>query len=218
VERRPGGLSSRKHPLSARALLCVLLSGLALPAAAHHGARGGHAEQTLFASQLAEADASRERVLSHAKGSHRAERSFVAHALSVADGDSFEARRADGKKIRIRLAGIDAPEKSQPWANKSREKLREFLGRHELEVRALKTDPWGRYVAVVTAGDGDASLAMLAAGLAWHFERYDSDLTPALRKRYAEAAAAAQAERAGLWRDDDPEPPWEFRRRSRNRR
>jgi endonuclease YncB( thermonuclease family) len=216
--RPADALPPRKNLLLTRALLCLLLAGTALPAAAHHGVLEGHPDQALFPARVADAGAGRERAQLHAKASRQTERTFVARALSIADGDSFEARSADGKKIRIRLAGIDAPEKSQPWANKSREKLREFLGRDEFEVRALKTDPYGRYVALVTAKGEDASLAMLDAGLAWHFERYDSDLTPALRKRYAEAAAAARAERAGLWRDDDPQPPWEFRRRSGNRR
>lgn len=139
----------------------------------------------------------------------------VARSISVDDGDSFVARRADGTKIRVRLAGIDAPEKSQPWANVARQKLRALLAERELVITPLKTDRWGRLVALVQAGGEDPALLMLEAGLAWHFTRYDRDLPVALRDRYARAEAEARSAPLGLWQASEPEPPWEFRRRQR---
>jgi endonuclease YncB( thermonuclease family) len=140
---------------------------------------------------------------------------FEARMLRVDDGDSLVVRGADGTTSRIRLAGIDAPEKSQPFANVAREKLPTLLGKRTLSIAAIKIDPWGRLVARVDAQDEDIALAMLDAGLAWHYARYDSDLPVALRERYAKAAALARQQRIGLWRTAKPEPPWEFRRRSR---
>lgn len=137
----------------------------------------------------------------------------LARILTVDDGDSFIARRHDGARIRVRLAGIDAPEKSQPWANRAREKLRGLLREGELRIEPIKTDRWGRFVANVEVEGKDVSLAMLEAGLAWHYARYDGDLSPQQARRYATAAAAAREAGAGLWRADDPEPPWQFRRR-----
>lgn len=139
----------------------------------------------------------------------------TARSISVDDGDSFVARRADGTKIRVRLAGIDAPEKSQPWANAARQKLRGLLHERELVITALKTDRWGRLVALVAADGEDPALAMLEAGLAWHFTRYDRDLPVASRERYARAESEARSARLGLWQANEPEAPWEFRRRQR---
>ena len=139
--------------------------------------------------------------------------SFKAATIAISDGDSFVVRGADGVRLRVRLAGIDAPERSQPYSAVARRHLDDLLGKRELVLAPIKIDPFGRLVAQVSVDGVDPALAMLEAGLAWHFARYDRDLPPALRVRYADAAALARRERVGLWRDDTPEPPWEFRRR-----
>ncbi|MFA7664652.1 MAG: thermonuclease family protein [Burkholderiaceae bacterium] len=142
-------------------------------------------------------------------------KAFAARSIGVDDGDSFSVRRQDGSRLRIRIAGIDAPERSQPWSDVARRQLRALLDGQPLWLTPIKTDPWGRLVARVDADGNDVALAMLEAGLAWHFIRYDGDLPPLLRKRYAQAAGAARTQRSGLWQARDPEPPWEFRRRAR---
>ncbi|NLD67460.1 MAG: thermonuclease family protein [Limnobacter sp.] len=139
---------------------------------------------------------------------------FRAATIAVSDGDSFVVRGADGARLRVRLAGIDAPEKSQPYSAVARRRLDALIGKREVVLAPIKIDPFGRLVAHVDVDGVDAALAMLEAGLAWHFARYDRDLSPELRLRYAGAAAIARRERLGLWRDDAPEPPWEFRRRN----
>lgn len=139
---------------------------------------------------------------------------IAAVAVGVDDGDSFVARKRDGAKIRVRIAGIDAPEKSQPWAAVARQRLRGLLVGREIRIKPLKTDPWGRYVALVEVDGEDLALAMIQDGLAWHFARYDRDLPPPLRPRYAQAEAQARERRAGLWQAPDPEPPWDFRKRN----
>lgn len=139
---------------------------------------------------------------------------IAAVAVGVDDGDSFVARKRDGAKIRVRIAGIDAPEKSQPWAAVARQRLRGLLVGREIRIKPLKTDPWGRYVALVEVDGEDLALAMIQDGLAWHFARYDRDLPSPLRPRYAQAEAQARERRAGLWQAPDPEPPWDFRKRN----
>jgi len=139
---------------------------------------------------------------------------IAAVAVGVDDGDSFVARKHDGAKIRVRIAGIDAPEKSQPWAAIARQRLRALLVGREVRIQPLKTDPWGRYVALVEVEGEDPALAMIEDGLAWHFARYDRDLPPALRPRYALAEAQARERGLGLWQAPDPEPPWAFRKRN----
>jgi len=133
----------------------------------------------------------------------------------VADGDSFTARLPDGRQLGIRIAGIDAPERDQPWADASRDHLEVLLARPGLRIDALKTDPFGRVVARVHAGSEDLGLLQVQAGLAWHFLRYAADQHPDERIAYARAEREARARRAGLWRDTAPVPPWQHRQRQR---
>ncbi|MEZ5660606.1 MAG: thermonuclease family protein [Burkholderiaceae bacterium] len=135
---------------------------------------------------------------------------------SVADGDSFEVRDASGRQWRIRMAGIDAPERSQPYGRWAGKRLAELLGDgSRLEISALKNDVYGRVVADVSVAGRDIGQAMLSAGAAWHFRRYANEQPADQRRRYADAERDARAARIGLWRDSRPEPPWDYRTRRR---
>ena len=147
---------------------------------------------------------------------------LAARTVRVQDGDSFIATRDDGTRITVRLSGIDAPERHQAFADRSRRHLRGLLDKQSLRIRVAKTDRFGRIVGevYVVNADGsatDAGFAQIAAGLAWYFGRYADDLPAALRDRYAQAEGRARETGAGLWRDPQPEPPWEFRRRGSGR-
>ncbi len=133
----------------------------------------------------------------------------------VYDGDSFRLRAADGRELGIRIAGIDAPERTQPFANVARRALRDAIDRREVRVEAIKVDAYQRVVGRVFVGGRDIGLEQLERGLAWHFTRYDADLAPAERERYALAQANARARQAGLWRQSDPLAPWLFRQHRR---
>lgn len=141
----------------------------------------------------------------------RARAQVEREVLSVSDGDSFAIRTPNDPRQRIRIAGIDAPEADQPFGDAARAHLSELLSRTPLRIEAVKTDPFGRLVANVYAGDTDVGLAMVEAGLAWHFKRYAKDQTAAQRARYAAAERRARAARAGLWAAPDPVPPWTYR-------
>lgn len=141
-------------------------------------------------------------------------------SLDVQDGDTFVLRDEAGRTLRIRVAGIDAPEKSQPWADRSRQHLRDLLRGQRLRVEPIKQDVFGRTVARVQvmradASAQDAAQAQLDAGLAWHFKRYKSDQTREEFVRYAQAERQARAASAGLWQDPAAEAPWVFRARQR---
>ena len=141
-----------------------------------------------------------------------------ARAVHVQDGDSFVATTNDGQRVTVRLSGIDAPERRQPYADRSRRHLRELLEKQSLRIRVAKTDRFGRivgevYVVQPDAQSVDAGLEQIAAGFAWYFRRYADDLPAALRDRYAQAETRARDSGTGLWRDPKPEPPWDFRRR-----
>ncbi len=142
--------------------------------------------------------------------------SLIGESIAVQDGDSFVLRTVDGRKLRIRIAGIDAPERGQPFADVSRRHLAQLLAGGQLRLQVSKTDVFGREVAQVSDAAGrDAGLAQLEAGLAWFFRRYASEQPPAQRRAYAQAEATARQARLGLWRDPKPLPPWDFRRGQR---
>lgn len=137
------------------------------------------------------------------------------HVVRVFDGDSLLLRLDDGETRGIRIAGIDAPEKGQPHADLARRALLEQLHGRDVRVDAIKTDRFDRLVGRVFVAGRDVGLAQLRAGLAWHFKRYDADLAPPVRRRYAQAEQRARLRGIGLWRDPAPLPPWEHRARMR---
>ncbi|MBP6817648.1 MAG: thermonuclease family protein [Burkholderiaceae bacterium] len=134
---------------------------------------------------------------------------------SIADGDSFTLIADDGRRIGVRVGGIDAPEKGQPHADQSRDNLVRLLARGALEIEPIKTDPYGRQVARVRAGGEDVGLSQIEAGLAWHFVRYAADQSPQERTRYAQAEREARQAGRGVWADPAPVAPWLHRRRKR---
>jgi endonuclease YncB( thermonuclease family) len=132
--------------------------------------------------------------------------------VRVFDGDSFEARRADGRRVEVRLFGIDAPERYQPWNRRSRSALRELVEGEAVSLRVVTVDRYDRIVAEVILPDGrSANAAQVEAGHAWVYRRYTDDAH--LIRLEEEARAAGR----GLWSLPTHEqvPPWEWRRQRR---
>lgn len=134
--------------------------------------------------------------------------SLTAKVIAVIDGDTIDILY-DGKPVRIRLAHIDCPEirKGQPF-NKAAKQLASALCFGQ-EVRVLNQgeyDRWGRLVAVIINNkDQNVNKEMLRAGLAWHYKKYSADTA------YASLEIKARQNRVGLWADEKPVPPWEWR-------
>lgn len=143
---------------------------------------------------------------------------FTAQVVRVADGDSITVLDAGKQQHRIRLAGIDAPERQQPFSQRSREHLAQLLAGQTVRVEPGKLDRYQRMVAKVFVQGQDASLAQLQAGLAWHYKDYEREQAREDRLAYARAEDAARAAGVGLWQDRQPLAPWEFRRRARESR
>ena len=136
--------------------------------------------------------------------------------VSIQDGDSFVARAGDGELLRIRIAGIDAPEKGQPYADVARQHLNDLIDGQTLHVEVIKDDPSGRKVANVYVDDRDIGLAQIEAGLAWHFKRYAADQRAPQRRAYARAEQRARDDRVGMWREPHLVEPWRYRRMERS--
>jgi endonuclease YncB( thermonuclease family) len=132
--------------------------------------------------------------------------------VRIADGDSFTvARSGSSATDEIRIHGIDAPERSQPWSRRAREALSERLFGKVVRIDPVERDRHGRLVAEVWADGASVGAAQVREGHAWVFRRYTR--SQALRALEAEAQAAKR----GLWSLPEPEriPPWEWRQRGR---
>ena len=131
--------------------------------------------------------------------------------IGVLDGDTIEVLDSSKHPRRIRLTGIDAPEKAQAFGQRAKEHLSDLVFGKHVEVVAGKTDKYGRTVGKVWVSGVDANLAQVAAGFAWHYKEYASEQSVADRALYAQAEEGARAAHAGLWRDPKPMAPWEWR-------
>jgi micrococcal nuclease len=138
--------------------------------------------------------------------------------VEIFDGDSFNLRSADpsarGAVIRVRIIGIDAPEKSQPYSQQAKLALEQMLTSGSIVLRPEKKDRFDRWLAYVEVNQTDIGLALIEGGWAWFFKRYRSDLSPELQAAYAQAEENARQQKLGLWAWQGPiEPPWKFRER-----
>ena len=133
-----------------------------------------------------------------------------AHVTRVRDGDSMEMRRGS-TTVRVRVFGVDAPERGQPWSSRARQFTAGLVGNREVVVRVKDRDRYGRTVGEVILTDGrNLGEELVRAGLAWHYRVFSND--PTLARLEADARAAGR----GLWSDPHPTPPWEFRRAIRD--
>jgi endonuclease YncB( thermonuclease family) len=133
--------------------------------------------------------------------------SLVGKVGGVIDGDTIDV--LDDRKIvhRIRLAGIDAPEKAQPFGQIAKEHLSDIVFGKRVLVIGNKIDRYGRTVGKIEVGGIDANLEQVKTGLAWHYKEYAREQLAEDRNKYASAETNARVNRTGLWRDNKQIPP-----------
>ena len=131
--------------------------------------------------------------------------------VGVTDGDTITVLDDGHKKHKVRLAGIDTPERHQPFADRARQYLLTLAFKKQATLDCYKTDQYKRRVCRVWVEGKDVALAQVQAGLAWHYKRFEKEQTPSERASYARAEDDARASRIGLWQSNRPVPPWEFR-------
>jgi micrococcal nuclease len=137
--------------------------------------------------------------------------SLSGRIVGVIDGDTVDLLTESKQLVRVRLAGIDAPERRQPFGSVAKKVLSELVFSKTALLEGEKKDRYGRLVAKVIVGGQDANLRLVRLGYAWHFEKYQSEQTAEDRRLYDAAQGAAMKERLGLWRDPEPVAPWDFR-------
>lgn len=129
--------------------------------------------------------------------------------VSIADGDTITVLDASKVQHKIRLQGIDAPEKKQAFGTKSKEMLSEKIGEKEVVVTWKEKDRYGRILGDVMLGNRHINLEMVQDGMAWHYKQYSKS------KELASAEDEARRQKMGLWADKSAESPWDFRKNAK---
>lgn len=132
---------------------------------------------------------------------------FSGKVVGVSDGDTIRVMR-EGKAELVRLWGIDCPESRQPFGMRAKQFTGELAFGLKVRIEVRDTDRYGRTVAEVFLPDGkNLNHELVRAGLAWWYRQYaKSDQV------LARLESEARVVRRGLWNDDGPVPPWEWRK------
>lgn len=136
--------------------------------------------------------------------------------VGVADGDTVTVLDGGQNQHRIRLAYIDAPEKAQPFGQRAKQALSDKVFQREVRVEVVDKDRYGREVGRIWLDETDINLSQLTDGYAWFYRQYAKQSeSSGDYARYEQAEAGAKESRIGLWQDEDPTPPWDYRRAKR---
>lgn len=142
-------------------------------------------------------------------------KTIVGQVVAVSDGDTIKVLDDSKKLFVIRLMGIDAPEKAQPFGQRAKQSLSELVFQSRVEVQWFKRDRYERVVGKVFRADGtDVCLEQIGCGMAWHYKQYANEQSFEDRQKYMQAEEAAKVAHAGLWKDPQPDSPWEWRRKN----
>ena len=127
--------------------------------------------------------------------------------IKIVDGDTYDLFLKNNTTIRIRMAGIDAPERGMPFYKVAKDYLGKLCFGKQINLELMEKDRYGRYIAYsFLENKTELSHEMIKAGMAWHFKKYSSDAV------LSELEIVARKSKLGLWADENPMPPWENRR------
>ena len=133
------------------------------------------------------------------------------HVVGVSDGDTITVIDAFHHQYKVRLTGIDAPEKRQAFGERSKQALAARVFDQDVVIELGKTDRYGRILSKVLMRGIDVNLEQVVSGMAWHYKRYAKQQSKEDRLAYGHAEAIARAAGRGLWRDRKAIAPWDFR-------
>lgn len=134
---------------------------------------------------------------------------FKGKVVGIKDGDTFKVLH-NRKEYTIRLAHIDAPEKKQPFGNKSKQYASTLCFGKEVLVRPTqRNDRYGRIIAEIIIGNRVVNKELVKQGLAWHFTKYSKS------QEYVRLEREARQKRIGIWSEKSPIAPWDWRKGKR---
>jgi len=132
--------------------------------------------------------------------------------VGIADGDTITVLREGKQQVKVRLYGIDCPERGQTFSRKAKQFTSEMIFGKVVEVEPVDIDRYNRLVALVTVSQRLVNEELVNAGFAWVYTRY---CDRPICERWKVLENEAREAKRGLWADPNPIPPWEFRRQER---
>lgn len=135
--------------------------------------------------------------------------------ISIQDGDTLTLLDMSNTQFRIRIAGIDTPEKTQPFGEQAKQHLAQLAFDKLVIATCNKKDRYDRWVCFVEANGLDVGLVQLEAGLAWWYRKYAGEQPSQQARDYEQAEIVASSNGKGLWQQQNPVPPWDWRKKSR---
>ena len=127
--------------------------------------------------------------------------------VAAPDGDTLHVQTEARGLVKVRVAGVDTPERGQAYWRVARAHLVSFVENKPVALDCFKKDRYERDVCRVAVNGEDLGASLVAAGLAWHYKKYESEQTPEERKLYAALEASAREKHMGLWQEPDPMAP-----------
>jgi|GEM_PF-2193227 len=136
---------------------------------------------------------------------------FTGKVIGIKDGDTFEVL-CDSVPERVRLAEIDCPEKKQAFGMKAKQYASDLCFGKTVTVINTGRDRYGRIVGKITTQEGtNVNEQMIKAGFAWHYKQYSDNV------KLDDYEAQAREKHLGLWADNNPTPPWDYRKERRRK-
>lgn len=127
--------------------------------------------------------------------------------VGVSDGDTIKLLTSDFTEIKIRLEGIDCPEKNQAFGQKAKQFTSDLCFGKQVSFQKTGQDRYGRSLGYIILPDGrNLNKEILRAGYAWHYKKYNQS------KELSDLETKAKAAKKGLWSDQNAMAPWEFRK------
>jgi len=126
--------------------------------------------------------------------------------VSVSDGDTIKVLH-DGKQVKVRLYGIDTPEKKQAYGQKATKIISALVAGKTVDVSVIDTDRYGRSVGLVTVGSKSINRTLVETGYAWVYDKYCKQ---SFCGDWKGLELKAKAAKLGLWQDSSPTPPWQL--------
>ena len=129
--------------------------------------------------------------------------------MGIADGDTITVLQ-NNRQYKIRLYGVGSPEKKQDFGQKAKKFTSDMAFNQQVKVVAYDIDKYGRTVGMVHIGQECLNEALIKNGFAWVYRKYCKE---SFCNKWLGYEQEARANRLGLWRYDNPMPPWEFRKK-----
>jgi endonuclease YncB( thermonuclease family) len=125
--------------------------------------------------------------------------------VGISDGDTLKVLNVQKQQIKIRLVEIDAPEKTQAFGEQSKQSLSDICFKKKVVVEDKGTDKYKRTLGRLSCDGVDANAEQVKRGMAWAYTKYLTD--PII----ADLEKTAKDSGTGLWADENPSSPWDFR-------